>query len=261
LVGADEIAVGEDAFEAALGIDDDGAGAGLAHGFEGGIDGGIGGGGDELVAFAHDIADAGEEGATEAAAGVELGEIFVAESAGFEEDHGEGIAEHEHVGGAAGGGEVEGAGFAFDVDIEDDVAVSAEGGIGGAGEGDDFDGEAFEEGEEVEEFVGFAAVAEGDDGIAFADDSEVSVEGILGIEDDGGGAGGIEGGGDFMGDIVGFPDPDDDDFAPGVEGILEDLDGGGEVVVDASEEALELIDFDFDDALGFGEVIHGEDLF
>ena len=214
-----------------------------------------------MIVFAHDIADAGEEGASEAATGVELGKVFVAETAGFEKDHGEGVAEHEHVGGAAGGGEVEGAGFAFDVDVENDIAVSTESGIGGAGEGDDFDGETFEEGEEVEEFVGFAAIAEGDDGIAFADDAEVSVEGILGIEDDGGGAGGIESCGDFVGDIVGFPDPDDDDFAPGVEGIVEDLDGGREVVVDASEEALELIDLDFDDALGFSEVIHGEDLF
>jgi hypothetical protein len=259
LVAADEIAMGKNAFEFSVGInDDDGAGAGFAHGFEGGLDGGIGGSGDELIAGAHDIADAGEEGASEAAAGVELGEIFIAEAAGFEEDHGEGVAEDEHIGGAAGGSEVKGAGFAFDIDVEDDVAVSTEGGIGGAGESDEFGGETFEVGEEVEEFIGFAAVAEGDDGVALADDAEVAVEGVLGIEDDGGGAGGIEGGGDFMGDIVGFSDTDDDDFTVIIEGFLEGLDGGGKAVVDASEEALEFIDFDFDDALGFGEVVHGQ---
>ena len=148
LEGADEVAMGEDAGEFAGGGGGDGdAGAGAGHGFEGDADGGFGGDEGELEVFAHDIADAGEEGAAEGAAGVEGGEVFAAEAAGFEEDHGEGVAKDEHGGGAGGGGEVEWAGLALDVDIERDVGVAGEHGVGVAGEGDEGDLAAFEMGE------------------------------------------------------------------------------------------------------------------
>jgi hypothetical protein len=101
-----------------------------------------------LEVFAHDVTDASEESAAEAAAGVEGGEVFAAEAAGFEKDHGEGVAEDEHGGGAGGGGEIEGAGLAFDVDVEGDVGVAGEHGVGVAGEGDVGDLAAFEVGEE-----------------------------------------------------------------------------------------------------------------
>ncbi|WP_433983353.1 hypothetical protein [Tunturiibacter empetritectus] len=72
------------------------------------------------------LADTGKASA-DAAAGVEVGEVFgrpLAEAAYFE---GEGVAEGEHDGGGGGGCEVEGAGFHRDACVEEDVAGLGEG--------------------------------------------------------------------------------------------------------------------------------------
>lgn len=109
--------------------DDGGTGAAGEHFDEGFLNGG--GFGDEWegVAGAHDVGDAGEEVFAEAAAGVEFGEVLGTEAAFFEEDHGEGVAKAEHVGGAGGGGEIQGAGFEIDKGVEGDVGVLSEGGV------------------------------------------------------------------------------------------------------------------------------------
>ena len=214
--------------------------------------------GGEGIAAAHDIGDFGEEGTAEGSAGVVAGEVFFFESAGLEEDHGEGVSEDEHGGGGGGGGEVEWAGFAFDAGVEGLVGVAGESGVLSAGEGDEMDAGSFEEGEEVEKFGGFAGLGEGEDGVAIGDEAEVAVEGVLGIEDDGGGSGGVEGGGDFVADVSGFSDADDDNFALGVEGCAEDIDGGGEAGAEAGGHGFDGFDFEVDDGAGVCEVVHGE---
>lgn len=257
LEGADEVTMGEDAGEfTGWGGGDGDAGAGAGHGLEGDADGGFWGDQGELMVFAHDVADAGEEGAAEAAAWMEGGEVFAAEAAGFEEDHGEGVAEHEHGGGAGGGGEIERAGLAFDVDVEGDVGVAGEHGVGIAGEGDEGDLAAFEVGKEGQKFGCFAAGAEGEDEVAFGDDAEVAVEGVTDVEEDGGGTGAVEGGGEFAGDVTAFADTADDEFFARGEGVEHVVEGGTEVVADAILEALEFSDLEFDDELRFFGIIH-----
>ena len=54
------------------------------------------------------------------------------------------------------------------------------------------------------------------------------MEGVEGIQDDGGGTGGIEGGGDLVADVSGFPHADNDDLAALVERFLQQLDGSPE---------------------------------
>jgi hypothetical protein len=86
-----------------------------------------------------------------------------------------------------------------------------EAGVGFAGECDDGGGEPFEDGEDEEDLFGFAAVGEGDDGVARRDHAEVSVDGFGGVEEVGGGSGGAESGCDLVGDNAGFADSGEED--------------------------------------------------
>jgi hypothetical protein len=97
---------------------------------------------------------------------VEAGVFLAGEAAGTEEGDGEGVADGEGDGGGGGGDEVEGAGFALDGGVEDEVGMLGEGGLEVAGEGDDARAGALEDGQEIDEFVGFAGVGEGEDGVS-----------------------------------------------------------------------------------------------
>jgi hypothetical protein len=77
LIGADKIAVGEDALQLALLVGGHhGTGLALFHGIEGSGDGVGGFDAGELVALAHDVGDAGEQLTSKAAAGVQLGKVL-----------------------------------------------------------------------------------------------------------------------------------------------------------------------------------------
>ena len=86
-----------------------------------------------------------------------------------------------------------------------------EAGVGCAGECDEGGGEPFEDGKDEEELFGFAAIGEGDDGVAGRDHAEVSVDGFGGVKEVGGGSGGAEGGCDLVGDDAGFADSGEED--------------------------------------------------
>ncbi len=186
-----------------------------------------------------------------------LGEFFLRETAGVEERHGEGIAESEHGGGAGGGGEIEGAGFLGNFDVEDEITVAGEGGFGRGGEADDRDRKPFEGGEEIEEFLRFAGVAEREDDVPVIENAEVAVEGIDAVEDDGGGAGAGEGGGYFLADVAGLADADDDDFALGRERAGDGVDCELEGVVELSADCFEGSDLDIKNFARACEMIHG----
>jgi len=252
---ASEIAIGEHADETAGFVDDGhGAGLGAGHGEKGFLHR-KGFGGDRVaVAVPHDVGDAKEEGSADGAGGMALGEIALLESAGVEDGHGEGIAQDEGGGGAAGGGEIEGTGLAGNGDVEGEIAVAGEGGTGGGGEGNDPDGETAEGGEQVEEFLGFTRVGKGEDQVAVADDAEIAVEGIDGIEDDGGGTGGAEGGGDLAADDPGFADADDDDLVVMDKGVDGEIDGLGEGFVEVPFDRTQRRDLGAEDVPGALEV-------
>lgn len=114
----------------------------------------------EGVAGLHDLTDGGEA-AAEVAAGVEAGEVagLEVEAAAYVER--EGIAEGEHGRGGCRGGELVGAGFAGDGDVEGVRAGGSEGGCVAAAEADEGDAEAGKDGEQAEELFGFAGVREG----------------------------------------------------------------------------------------------------
>ena len=61
------------------------------------------------------------------------------------------------------------------------------------------------------------------------DDAEIAVKRIDAVKKDGSGAGAREGGGDFLADVAGFADANDDDFAARFESFGDAIDGGGEM--------------------------------
>lgn len=261
LEGADKVAMGEDTGESAIRPSDDGgSAAGLGHFFKGLPHGGLRGDEGDLAAAAHDIAHPCEEGAAEGAAGVKAGEVVGPETSGLQEDHGEGVSHDEHVRGAGGGGEIQRAGFLGDGDVENDISMLSEGGTGSSGDGDDGEGKSLQMGKEVEHLLGLTALAEEDDEVPLVHDAEVSMEGVTDIEINGGGAGAVQGGGEFLSDVSTLADTADDELPFILNATKGKVDGAGESLTDAFPEALEFLDLDVDDATSFFRIIHVTDL-
>ena len=160
----------------------------------------------------HEVSDAGEASA-DAATGVQVREVFGSPTAAATDFESERVAESEHDRCGGGGSEVEPAGFGGDAGVEKDVAGLGERGRGAAGERNERDGEALERGEQAEEFFGFAAVGEGDDGVARCEHAHVAVDGFRGMEEVRWSAGRTEGCGDLAGDDAALADAGDDDAA------------------------------------------------
>src|SRR5947208_1835383 len=100
----------------------------------------------------------------------------------------------------------------------------SERGFGRARHGDDLDGKPFQSRNEVEQFFRFPRIAEGQDDVAVIDDAEIAMKGIDTVEHDAGGARAGEGGGNFLADVAGLADAEDDDFAALLEGEDDGLD-------------------------------------
>lgn len=155
-----------------------------------------------------------------------LGEVALFEAARLQNRHCERIAHDQSCGGAGSWGEIEGAGFSGNVDVQNNIAVAGKRGFQAAGEGNDFYREAFDGGKQIQQFIGFARIAESNHDVAVVDDAEVAVERVHAVEDDGGRASAGEGGGDFGADVAGFTDANNDDFATPAEGFADERDGG-----------------------------------
>ncbi len=105
LVKSNEVTMGEDASKRLIGGGDDGgSGSALKHLEDGFLDGGAVFDEGELFVGPHDIGDFGKEMFAQVTARVEFGKVISFESSFFEEDHGEGVAEGEGIGGAGSGG-------------------------------------------------------------------------------------------------------------------------------------------------------------
>ncbi len=251
---AAEVAVCEDAAELALLIyDGDGA---VLFGGNGG-DGFAEGGGfydDWVGAGFHEIAHALEL-AAEGAVGVAEGEVAGLKTALFEENNGEGITHGEGGGGGCSWGEVEGADFAVDLDVENDVGFEGEAAFEVAGHGDEEVFVALKEGDAGDDFFGGAAVGEGEDDVVGLDHAKVAMEGFTRVNVEGGGAGAGHGGCDFAGDEAVFAHAGEDHAAAAVE---DGGDGGVEAVADAAGHGLKGADFLLDDFLAaLGQVMGG----
>ena len=254
---AGKVAVREDAVEFSLGGDDHrssrAAGRHAAHRVEHGVvgreDGQFGNG-------PHDLVDAQQQAASEAAARMEAREVLLLKPAGFEQGHRERIAEHEHGRGARTGREIERAGFLGNFHVQHGGRSHREGRTRLAGDRQDRQTHADERREHREQFLGFPAVTQRQDDIALRHHAEVAVQGIQGIQDHGGRAGAGEGRGDFLSDVPGFSDAEHHDFPPVFDGGLDQVHRLREIFAQAGTDCGGFLKFDIENLSGTFEIIH-----
>src|SRR5579884_1274074 len=153
---AAEVAIRDDAEEAAVGVEHGGDAEALAaHFIEDVVEAGGGGDDGQFVAFVHQLGDRGEALA-QAAAGMEGGEALGAEAFFLGQRHGQGVAQGEHGGGRGSGRQAQGAGFRFDADVEHGVGGARQRRLRRAGHGDQRQAHAADRAEEVEQLFGVA---------------------------------------------------------------------------------------------------------
>ena len=172
----------------------------------------------------------------EAPSGMERGKIVGLEAAAFEKGNGEGIADGHRDRGAGRGSEVEGASFFLDADVEDNVAGAGKSGFRIAGESDERHFQTLQCFEETEDFFGFAAVGDGEQGVAASEHAQIAVESFGGVKKKGRRAGTGKGGGNFSADEARFAHAGDDDAAFAGEEKVDGLFEGG---VETSEDDRE----------------------
>src|SRR5260221_10189240 len=166
---------------------------------------------------------------------MERGEIVMLETAAVEKGNGEGIADGHGYRGAGSGSEIEGAGFLFYADVENDLAGFGQRGFGIAGERDDGNFEALERFEEIQDFLGFATVGDGEESVATREHAEIAVKCLSGVKKERWRAGAGKGGGDFAANQAGLAHAGDDDAAFAGE---EEIDGADKGIVEAGEDVL-----------------------
>ena len=181
----------------------------------------------------------------QAPSGMESGEIVGLEAATFEKGNCEGIAEGHSDGGAGSWSEVKGAGFFFDADVENNVAGASQSGFGIAGESDDAHLQTLQGLEEIQDFLGFTTVADGEQRVTASEHSQVAMERFGGMKEKGRRAGAGESGRNLAGNQARFAHTGDDDAAFAGE---KKIDGAIERGVEPSEEVVKGLRFDLQDA-------------
>ena len=195
-----DVAVGNQTFHTAVAERDTKAQLALAHMDDGLAQMHVGGNNRKVVA-AHHILGGGEQAAAQLAAGVELGEVAGLEVAHLHQRHGQGVAHGQRGGGAARGGQVQRTCFALYVhrDVGGGIFGQQRGGV--AGHRNDGDVHVQHHGDEPEQLVGVARVAQRYHHIIWGHHAKVAVIHVEGIDEKGGGAGAGQCGG-YLGAYV-----------------------------------------------------------
>ena len=182
---------------------------------------------------------------SEASGGMKRSEIVRFEAAAVQQRDGERVSHGHGNGGARRGSKIQGAGFFFDADVEDDFAGPSKRGFGVASEGDDRDFETLESLEKIENFRGFASIADGQKGVAAGQHPEIAMKSFCGMEKERRSAGAGKRGGNFSADEAGFAHPGDDNVSFAGE---KEIDGMIEGSVEACVEVVQGLRFDPEDA-------------
>ena len=172
------------------------------------------------------------------------GELFLVETARFQDAKREGVAEREDRGGRRRGRELEGAGLLDAAQLDDDVRVLPERGAFAGGDGDQPGADLLEGGEEPGDFLGLAAVGDGEDDVGGQDPSQVAVIGLGGVEEDGRRAGRGEGGGDLLAHEARLAHAGDHQVAFAAD---DGLDGGVELAAEALGQGQHGLGLDLED--------------
>ena len=187
---------------------------------------------------------------------MEAGEVFLIEAARFQEDHRESVTENQHGSAAGGRREIQGAGFLEDADIEMNRSALREERFWVAGHRYDTDIKTGESGEDVNEFIGLAAVTQSEDDVSIGNDPQVPVKRVEGVKYDGWRSSAGKGGGDFFTNVPRLSDPDDDDLALAGDRGEDRVNRLAETRIEARMETTKLVHLDVDHASGFFDVVH-----
>ena len=133
----------------------------------------------------------------------------------------------------------------LDTDVENNVAGAGESGFGIAGESDDRHFQTLKGLEEIQDFLRFAAVSDGEQGVTASEHSQIAVKSFGGMEEKGRCAGTGKGGRDFAANQARLAHTGDDDAPFAGE---EKIDGAVEGGVETSQKIVERLGFDLQDA-------------
>ena len=129
--------------------------------------------------------------------------------------------------------------------------------IGATAERDERDVETQQRGQQIDEFVRLAAGGKRQDRVAVGDHAEIAVAGVERVEHHGRRAGASQRGSNFLADVTGLADADDDDFPPSLDRGAQELHRARECrPVEPIVQTAQLVGFQRDDAPRFAEVIH-----
>ncbi len=180
---ANEIAVGENAEKLAFFIRNNrSSGADFGHCFQHVADRRVGRDHGERVPRPHDLVNAQKQTAPDHSGRMEAGEIFFLKAARFEEHHRKRVTEGEHDGRARSRREIKRTSFLFDVHVENDVRIPGEVRTRIATNRDDLDLEPRDGRQYAQQFLRFAASAEGENHITVRDHPEIAMQRIKRIE-------------------------------------------------------------------------------
>ncbi len=109
--------------------------------------------------------DLQEESASESTGGMVTCEVLLVKSARLQQHHGQSVPDDQHGGRARSWSEIQWARFLAYPNIKNDIARPRESGIHCAGNGDFSDVKPRQSRQDVDEFIGFSAIAKGEDNI------------------------------------------------------------------------------------------------
>src|SRR6266478_2150775 len=240
---AAQIAIGEDACEAAIGLQNRGHAEAFAAHFVNDVwHRGVSRDSGKSIASVHLMLDA-EKFLAETPCGMKRGEIIGAEATPFEKRDRESVADGHGDGGARGGREIERASFLADADVERDVASFGKSGGSLAGQRDERNIQALEGFEETDDFFGFAAVGDSEHRVTAREHAQIAMQSFRRMQKKGRRAGARKRGGNFSRDQAGLAHAGDDDTAFAGEENINGFHKGG---VEPREDVLDGLRFDFE---------------
>ncbi|MNF60162.1 hypothetical protein D3C84_417720 [compost metagenome] len=201
----------------------------------------------------HDVADAGQQFTAQATAGVVTGKVHGLELNGVDQCHGQGIAHGHGRQGRRGRGQVIRAHFALDRDVQPDIRVLGQGRLAVTGHGDDFVAKGLQARDQLDQFIGFAAVADQDQHVDGLEHAQVAVEGFSRVQEETRGAGGGEGRDHLFPDQAGFAHATHDGAAFAAE---DELDGILEFTIQAAGQLSDSLRLGNKGFFSDSEVIH-----
>ena len=167
-------------------------------------------------------------------------------------DEGQSVSDRQHHAGAGGGGKPEPARLGDRSGGEQGVGLAAEGAGLAGGNGHDGDPLPTDMGQHPTELFGLTTVGKGQQDIARTEDPQVAMHRLGGMQEQGAGAGGREGGGKLATDEPGFSHPCDDHRPGAVEQQPHSV---AEAVIKPTCDILQRLRGQLQDLAGFAQLL------